>query len=247
MNYFFRPTPVVTLGHDRGMDRVPLRKSPSGMMHGWPMLSGAPSRSMGLQGDPWLVRSGTMSTFGTLGNEPCRKDCAGCAHPCGMQGMGQDSTDFYSGAFASPSIPASIDTSGFDYSGAFATPNIPAAIDTSFGAAPNLFSSSFPAPGLLPVVTSAPAPALPGTQPINVPQATSVLQSALNLANAAVKPTTATVTLPPVGVNPNIPPAGSLSSFFSGSTLIAGVPNATVIFGGLAALVLVGVLMGGKK
>lgn len=71
MNYLFRPTPVVTLGRDKGEDVVPLQQ-PAGLMGGSPHARSMPSRSLATQGAPWIVRSGTMASFGTLGNEPLR-------------------------------------------------------------------------------------------------------------------------------------------------------------------------------
>lgn len=264
MKYLFRPTPVVTLGRDRGADRVVLLGPPAGRMLGGPgATSRMPSRSLATQGSPWIVRSGTMASFGTLGGEPCRGCGGGCFSCLGRLGddtsgdfVDTSSPDFYSGAFATPSLP--VDSAGLPtdfFSGAGAAPIISPTgsvlTQSDLNAlAPTELSSV--TPGALAVV-SAPAPpaqagsgaGLPGTTPVNPP--TSLIQSLTNLVAGKSSPYAVT---PGLGVNPRAvvaSPAVSAGSFLQSSSLVAGVPNATVIFGGLALLVLAGVLAGGKK
>ena len=260
MNYLFRPTPVVTLGRDRGADRVTLSKTPAGMMLGGPgATSRMPSRSLATQGAPWIVRSGTMASFGTLGNVPCGCDCAG-----GLGCLGQDdgsdlvdtgSTDFYSGAFANPSLP--VDSSGLPtdfFGGAGATPILPTTATVQTPTDLNALAPSYPTIATSPGMPAAPAGqagsgvGLPGTTPLA--PSTSLLQNLTNLLTP--KPPTAYSAIPGVGVNPRavVAPATvspTAGQFLGESTLVSGVPNSTVIFGGLAALILLGVAFGGKK
>lgn len=235
MNYLFRPTPVVVLGCDRATDVVSLVKPPAGVMAGSPRPSGRPSRSLATQGAPWIVRSGTMASFGTLGQDD--------GFDFGGDVPFVDGGDFSGGG------------SGSDYSGAFASPNIPAAVPPDFPVAPVF--SPLPAgvnPGILPVTVTVPLPpsgagptgrSIPGTQPANpaIAAGTSVLSTIANF----LKPSTApakSLTLPAVGVNPNQP----APSFWATSTVVPGVPNATVILGGSAILLLLFALgSGGKK
>lgn len=224
MNYLFRPTPVVVLGCDRGVDLVSLVKPPAGMMAGSPHASGRPSRSLATQGAPWIVRSGTMASFGTLGQD--------------------DGFDFGSDVVPFVDTPDAGGGGGFDYSGAFASPNIPAAVPPNFPVAPVF--SSLPAgisPGILPVTVTAPLPpsgtgptgrSIPGTQPVNpVAAGAGLFSTIVNFLKPSPGPAKA-LTLPAVGVNPNQP----APSFWATSTVLPGVPNATVILGGGAILFL---------
>jgi len=182
------------------------------------------------------VRSGTMASFGTLG---------------------QDGSDFL------PIDPSSYDPGGGltlpgDYSGAFAPPIVPVSmippavpIAPDFGSLP-LMTSSVP---ILPVTATAPiAPSsgagptgqsIPGTQPLNpvVTAGTGILNTIANFLKPSSAPARS-VTLPGVGVNPKQP----APSFWSTSSVLPGVPNATVILGGAALVLLLFALgSGGKK
>jgi hypothetical protein len=263
MNYLFRPTPVLTLGHDRGADRVALTKTPAGMMHGWPMGKYSPSRSHGLQGDPWLVRSGSMATFGTMGNEPLR----GLGDDFGDDDFSSDfdtslPDDFFNSAYNSPIIPVS-------YSGAGESPIIPSPTLYTDGA-PDFGGFSVPFQSPLQTVMTAPPPppaavpggagatgfGIPGTQPINKPAAAivpSVAQSAPSLATQIAnlftpKPTAGSLVIPGVGINPNT--AAYSAPFLASSTIIPGYSNGTVLAGGAVALLALGLVMSmgsGKK
>jgi len=261
MNYLFRPTPVVSLGRDHAKDRTWLSKPPAGVMSGdCNCKSSAPCRSRALQGDPWIVRSGSMAAFGTLGNEPAREHTRGVL--LGWLGDdGGDDMDF-SEAFSSPVLPTS-SAPEIDPFATYGPTSIPIG-DSSILAPPpaeptlpgSIASSSFSS-ALQPIVTQAPPPApgagatgtgLPGTQPLTSPT-TSLLNAIKNVVaptnTGAIKPLTSTAytTLPGYGVNPS----PGIGSFLSQSTLIAGVPNATVLFGGVAAIILMGALLGGGK
>jgi hypothetical protein len=239
MNYLFRPTPVVVLGRDMGADVVALSQTPAGMMAGTPAASGRPSRSLATQGSPWIVRSGSMASFGTLGQDP-------------SSFLPIDTTSY---------DPGSIDlTMPVDYSGAFAPPIVPVSmlppavpIGPDFGSLP-LLTSSVP---ILPVTVTAPiAPSsgagptgqsIPGTKVLNpaVQAGTGLLNTIVNFLKPSPAAPVRSVTLPGVGVNPNQP----APSFWSTSTILPGTPNATVILGGGAVLLLFFFLMssGGKK
>jgi len=234
MNYLFRPTPVVVLGRDRGVDGVALMKPPAGLMGGAPHATGRPSRSLATQGSPWIVRSGTMASFGTLG-----------------QDFSVDPSAFDPGVDLAP--PDFSPDPGFDYSGAFASPNIPAPVPPSFPVAPD-FGVGFSAPSFVPASPLPPSGAgptgrsIPGTQPVN-PVAAGVSAGAGLLSTIAnwFKPSAPKqnyAMLPGVGVNPR----QAAPSFWQSSTILRGTPNSTVILGGLAGVVLLFALSsGGKK
>src|ERR1700726_1016687 len=191
MNYLFRPTPVVVLGRDMGADVVALSQTPAGMMAGTPAASGRPSRSLATQGSPWIVRSGTMASFGTLGNNLGDWSSEGDAwYPFGYA-PSQSRDPFYGYGFAPdttwprptlgqdissdflPIDPSSYDPGGgltlpVDYSGAFAPPIVPVSmlppavpIAPDFGSLP-LLTSSVP---ILPVTATAPIAPSSGAGP----------------------------------------------------------------------------------
>lgn len=238
MNYLFRPTPVVVLGRDMGADVVQLSKTPAGMMAGAPPASGRPSRSLATQGSPWIVRSGTMAIFGTLGQD-ASSDIGVLSDP---------------GSFDPGTIDGSFDgSSGIDFS-SFPAPNLPAAVPPDFPAAPDIGSPSFAAPSFTPTTVAAPispssigagptGQSIPGTQPVNPIQAgTSALNAITNLFKPSAPKPPKAITLPAVGVNPK----QDATSFWTGSTVVPGVPNTTVLLGGAAAVILLMALMGSK-
>jgi len=276
VNYLFRPTPVAVLGRDRGQDTVPLVKSPAGMMGGSPHASSHPSRSLATQGAPWLVRSGTMASFGTLGNVPggwsptgdawypylTRMDALWPGRRCTGLGQADIPMDVSSGIdFSTIDIP---DTgSGFDYS--TLPPNLPIeALPAVPTPPPDIFGAGVPIPpgGLppfLPVPYAAPpslAPAggagptgrsIPGTQPVNPMPAISAGTGLLTSIANFFKPTTAAAsTVRLPGVGVN--PNIPAPSFWTTSSILPGTPNSTVVLGGAAIVVLLIVLgMGGKS
>jgi hypothetical protein len=237
MNYLFRPTPVVTLGCDQAKDNVALTKCPAGMMYGFAEPDHSPSRSRGMAGDPWIVRSGSMSGF-MLG-----------------QDQGVD-------AFSGDILPFSpVDTGGgafdpgsLDYLlsvGATSAPIVPQFTPVSV-TPPMLESPVAPpisfAPGTAaPIPPSGPGPtghSIPATQPL-----TPVVSAGASLANALSKLFAPSNPQPPNytslaarGVNPNIP----APSWLAQSTVLPGTANATVLIGGAAVLVLIFALTGPK-
>jgi hypothetical protein len=272
MNYLFRPTPVVVLGRDMGADVVALSQSPAGMMAGTPRASSRPSRSLATQGSPWIVRSGSMASFGTLGEGGGAWSPAGDVwYPfatrmdtlwpgrssTGLTGLGQDDFLPIDPSSYDPGIDLMLPT---DYSGAFAPPIVPVSmlppavpIAPDFGSLPFL-TSSVP---ILPVTATAPiAPSsgagptgrsIPGTQPLNpvVQAGTGILNTIANFLKPSSAAPVRSLTLPGVGVNPNQP----APSFWSTSSVVPGIPNATVILGGAAVMLLLFAFMGpgGKK
>ena len=237
MNYLFRPTPVVVLGRDRGVDGVALSKPPAGVMGGTPHPSGRPSRSLATQGAPWIVRSGSMSSFGTLGQD------------FSVEPSTYDPTI----DLAPPPDFAPDFGPGFDYSGAFGSPNLPAAVPPDFPVAPDLGAPTFAPinlglPGPLPPSGAGPTGrSIPGTQPVNpvtagVSAGTGLLSAIANFFKPSAPKGYAA--LPGAGVNPR----QAAPSFWTGSTILPGTPNTTVIIGGLAAVVFLFALSsGGKK
>lgn len=250
MNYIFRPTPVMSLkGIDRAVDRATLKKPPAGIMHGWPIMRGGPSRSFALQGDPWLIRSGSMASFGTLGHAPL-----------GRLGQDDDDSDFtdFSSTLSTPiSSPGDFsvvpDGSFIDTTGAFSTPIIPTTSTLDL-TAPNFSTPISPVSPIQTAADAAPvAPtggagatgqSIPGTQPVNAAQ-TSAWTSLLNAVTNVISPKkTGTVLTPGVGVNPNT--ASASTNFLAASTILPGTPNGTVLVGGLVVLGVLAVVLGKK-
>jgi hypothetical protein len=256
MNFAYRPTPVVVLSGWDPLGEVyypyglPVAVDPRkrwygygfkgdttyprrcGQMDGYtPNMASPALNAIGrrtLRGDPWIIRSGNMGKF-----------------------LGQDDDDGgldFSTAFAPVSLPAPALTdvgaapSLFDYSGASAAPIVPTATLTLPGAAPSIGAPILPAGSgvaSLPAIANPAAPsAAAGTLATSSP---SIIQQIANL----FKPTTTTT--PMTAAQPGVYQSTTTTpSWFNQSTLVAGTPNSTVLFFGVAALVALAVL-GGKK
>jgi hypothetical protein len=187
-----------------------------------------------LRGDPWIIRSGNMGKF-----------------------LGQDDDDGsdldFSTAFSTPIVPTPTLTDvgaapnlNPDYSGAFASPIVPAATVTSaLPAAPNIGTSIISsAGGAIPPVmpVAAPPSAAAGTLAPAAAATPSIFTQIANL----FKPTTSTT--PMTAAQPGVYQSTTTTpSWFNQSTLMAGTPNSTVLFFGIAALVALAVFAGGKK
>jgi len=243
MNYLFRPTPVVVLGRDRGCDCVPLSKPPAGVMLGRAgKPSGRPSRSLATQGAPWIVRSGTMASFGTLGQD----GGSIIAPDLGNPDYGAVAPDLGQPAFNAPdSWPAPI----------LPPIEMVPAVAPDFGLPSFSPVSTLPVTSTAPIAPSSQAGQLPGTQPVNaaITAGTGVLNTLANWFRPSA-PKTNYAAYPGVGVNPAKPgysvnAQGQLvpTNFWTGSTILPGTPNATVLLGGAAAVLLLFALMGGRK
>lgn len=266
MSYLYRPTPVFNPGPP---PRVPLRGLPAGTMRGYAdgvnWKAYFDSARAATQGNPWIVRSGTMGSF-----------------------LGQDSTDTVD--FSNLPL-APVDTTNLNLSPIVAplpvdlypmSPPIAPAIAPftpgPISAAPSIVSSggSILSPATpsaagqavtpwaqivssltsfgtsiakaatgQPQINPAIAPIAPTTQASLVAQAQSLQAQAAALAtsNPALA---ATYT---AGANALVAQAGASSgSWFTQATVIPGLPNWGVLAGGSLAVVLViGLMSKGRK
>jgi hypothetical protein len=235
VSFAYRPTPVIVLsGKTVGDDHVPLRRLPAGTMQGYtpnfvsPALNAIGRRTM--QGDPWIISSGTMGKF-VLGDDSLPED-------------------FFSGLDVTPTLPT--DSSGLPsdfFTGAAGTPILPTASLPTLGPAPSLGIPNLPAGsgGGIPLTYTPAAPPAAGPSAAQVQATaaagTSLLTSIANLFKPApAKATPMTAAMP--GVYSAYPTA---PSWFAQSTLMPGMPNSTVLIFGVGALVLFAAMAGGKK
>lgn len=237
MSFTYRPTPVIVLsGKTVGDDHVPLRRLPAGTMHGYvPNQRSQALNSIGrrtLKGDPWILSSGTMGRF-VLGDDSSGLDFTSVPPP-----------DF-------SSLP--IDTTSVDITGGLVAPPTPqisailtAPVDFTTQNAP--ITGGLVAPTISPISISSqgvyaqPPASFPGQAQADIAAGTSLLTSISNFFKPTVKPTPMTAAMPGVYNATTVTP-----SWFGQSTPLPGTPNSTVLFGGVALLVLFAVMAGGKK
>lgn len=253
-SWLYRPTPVVAWGRGPFASQNVLNGWTGGTMRGvvpgWNYAPGlGKAKAARTARQPWIKLSGTMGDFIPNG--------------LGGAGLGDDSTDFYSGADASPVIPDSVPIVPF------AAPDLnptfsPTAPDFSGGSIPSSFFAgafagpSVPTPPAFSAITPPTFPpsagagptgtGIPGTQPVSpaalVSSGTGLLNSIKNFFTPSAPknvPTTNYANLPGYG--------GAKPSFLAQSTILPGTPNSTVLLGGLAVVVLLGALgaSGGKR
>jgi hypothetical protein len=270
MSFLYRPTPVFNPGPPRG---IPLSGAVSGgAMRGYDggvnWKAFFDSKRAALQGSPWIVRSGTMGSF--LGQDDGSGDFSADLPLAPVDTSNFDlapmlpamPVDLYPmPAPIAPSIapynpgPVSAAPSIVSSGGSVLSPAQPSAAAqaatpwasivnslTSFGS-----SVVKAATGQSPINPAVP-PVAPTTQQSLVAQAQSLQSQAAALATtnpalAAQYTASANSLLAQAGVSGT----SSFTSFFTGSTIIPGIPNIAVLGGGLLAVVVVIGAMKGKK
>jgi hypothetical protein len=236
MSFTYRPTPILTLGGKTvGSDGVPLQRLPAGTMHGYtPNMASPALNAIGrrtLRGDPWLLRSGTMRGF--LGQDD---DDSGLIETT----MAPDT-----GTLMEPTLPPIVLAPSADQLNLSTTMAPSGSLVTAPAVNLNTYGASLLSPGDITAAeaqTTAQTSAAQAAAKSAAAAAPSLLTSIANL----FKPSTAVT--PMTAAQPGVYSALTTTpSWFNQSTLVAGTPNSTVLIFGVAALVALAVVAGGKK
>lgn len=259
MNFLYRPTPILNPGPPAD---VVLSRLPAGMMRGYDgsvnWKAYFDSQRAAVQGNPWIVRSGTMGSF-VLGQDDGSIDYSNLPFPTDIGGSLSPLTpalpvDLYpmsppidpSIAPYSPGAPPSIVSSG----GPILPPsssgfNITQFINslTSLGTNIARAATGQITPSIAPVPPSA-AAGSQLTQPSALVASAQTLQAQANALDASNPALAAQYRQRAAAL---LAQAGSGASWFSQSTIISGVPDVAVYGGGALALLLIVGAMRGKK
>ena len=209
-----------------------------GVVLGWDYKSASDQGKRATQGNPWIISSGTMGRF-VLGDDsfdlsPFDPGTPDFSAPDFSSGPDFGLPDFYAGASASPIAPTSTLQTGVQ------APDL--GIPTFGPSAPIVSAGS-------PIAPVAPTPAVSsaGAAATAVAPAPSLAQSIANLfkPSAPTIPATMKTAVVPASGLYSIAPAGT--SFLTQSTIVPGMPNSTVLIGGVVLLAFLAAMGSSRK